>query len=80
MAEFAGKRIVITGGAGGIGVATARAFLDQGAHILLIDVDAARLDEAKAALGGTRIFTAVSDLATPAACAALMQGARPVHA
>ena len=80
MSEFAGQRIVITGGAGGIGVATASAFLAQGAHILLIDLDAQRLAAAKAALGGTRVFTAASDLATPDACVALMQGAKPVHA
>jgi len=80
MTDFAGKRIVITGGAGGIGIATARAFLDQGAHILLVDLDEQRLANAKAAVGGIRVFTAVSDLATPAACAAIMQGAKPVHA
>jgi 3-oxoacyl-[acyl-carrier protein] reductase len=79
-AEFTGRHIVITGGAGGIGVETARTFLAHGAHVLLIDLDEQRLAEAKAALGGTRVFTAVSDLATPAACAALMEGAKPVHA
>ena len=80
MAEFAGKRIVITGGAGGIGIETARAFLTQGAHVLLVDLDEPRLAEAKSALGGIRVFTAVSDLATPDACAAIMEGAKPVHA
>ena len=79
-AEFTGRHVVITGGAGGIGIETARTFLAHGAHILLIDVDAARLDAAKAALGGTRVFTAVSDLATPADCVALMEGAKPVYA
>lgn len=78
--EFAGRRIVITGGAGGIGVATARAFLDQGAHVLLVDPDAARLEDASQALGGTRVFTFASDLATPQACVEIMQNARPVYA
>ncbi len=77
---FAGRRIVITGGAGGIGVATARAFLDHGAHVLLVDPDADRLEAAREALGGTRVFTLVSDLATPEACVAIMQNARPVYA
>jgi 3-oxoacyl-[acyl-carrier protein] reductase len=78
--EFAGRRIVITGGAGGIGTATARAFLDHGAHVLLVDPDAARLDDAKAALGGTRVFTFASDLATPEVCGQIMRDARPVYA
>jgi 3-oxoacyl-[acyl-carrier protein] reductase len=80
MAEFTNKRFVITGGAGGIGVATARTILDHGGHVLLVDLDAERLDQAREALGGTRVFTLVSDLATPSACVAVMQGARPVHA
>lgn len=80
MAEFEGRRIVITGGAGGIGVATARAFLDQGAHVLLVDLEQDRLDAARETLGGTRVFVTASDLATPQACAAIMQGARPVYA
>ena len=37
MAEFAGKRIVITGGAGGIGVETARTMLAHGAHVVLVE-------------------------------------------
>jgi NAD(P)-dependent dehydrogenase (short-subunit alcohol dehydrogenase family) len=80
MAEFAGRRIVITGGAGGIGVATARAFLDHGAHVLLLDPDEHRLSETKAALGGTRVFTAATDLATSAVCDDLLARAKPVYA
>ena len=78
MVEFTGKRVVITGGAGGIGVATAQTFLEHGAHVLLVDLDAERLATAKAALGGTRVFTVVSDLATPAACVEIMENAKPV--
>jgi 3-oxoacyl-[acyl-carrier protein] reductase len=80
MAEFANRRIVITGGAGGIGVATARTFLDHGAHVLLLDRDEQRLDDAKAALGGVRVFAAATDLATPAVCADLLERAKPVYA
>src|SRR5471030_1399343 len=39
MADFVGKRIVITGGAGGIGVETARAFMDLGGHVIIVDID-----------------------------------------
>ncbi len=80
MTNFAGKRIVITGGAGGIGTATARAFLEQGAHVLLVDLDEERLAEVKAMLGHTRVFTLASDLATAAICARIMQNAKPVYA
>lgn len=78
--EFAGRRIVITGGAGGIGVATGRAFLNHGAHVLLVDPDAERLEAARETLGGTRVFTLVSDIATPQACVEIMQNAKPVYA
>ena len=80
MAEFTGKHVVITGGAGGIGVATARTFLEHGAHVLLVDPDTERLTEAREALGDIGLFTLVSDLATPAACVAVMEGAKPVYA
>jgi len=66
---FAGRRIAITGGAGGIGRATARAFLDAGAHVLLIDIDADGLAAARQELGSARLAAWRSDLATPAACA-----------
>ena len=69
MAGFAGWRIVLTGGAGGIGVAAARKFLDGGAHVLLIDRDAAALEAAERTLGTARLTAWRSDLATPAACA-----------
>ncbi len=78
--EFAGRTIVITGGAGGIGVATARTFLDHGADVLLVDLDGPRLVAAQQALGEAHVRTVVSDLATPQACVEIMQGAAPVYA
>ena len=36
-----GKRVVITGGAGGIGSATAKRFVDEGAHVYVFDRDEA---------------------------------------
>jgi 3-oxoacyl-[acyl-carrier protein] reductase len=80
MAEFTNRRIVITGGAGGIGVATARAFLDQGAHVILLDLEEPRLHDARARLGQNRVFIAATDLTTPAACADFLEQAKPVYA
>ncbi|MGC8475738.1 MAG: SDR family NAD(P)-dependent oxidoreductase [Acetobacteraceae bacterium] len=69
MSPFYNQRIAITGGAGGIGRASARLFLDGGAHVLLIDRDAAALEAAERELGAGRLAAWHSDLATPAACA-----------
>ena len=49
--ELAGKVCVITGGAGSIGLATARLFVRQGARVVLADLDAAALRAAVAELG-----------------------------
>lgn len=70
------RLIAITGGAGGIGRATARAFLDGRDAVLLIDPDAAGLASAVSERGaGARVATAASDCQTPEACAALFTSA-----
>lgn len=48
MTATAGKVIVITGGAKGIGEAAALAFARQGASLLLTDLDAAAAEDAAA--------------------------------
>lgn len=81
MVEFAGKRIVITGGAGGIGFETARTFMDNGGHVVMVDRDEAALARAQEALGRVRLATLRSDIDTPAACAAALDAAAgPVFA
>jgi len=81
MADFVGKRIVITGGAGGIGVETARAFMDLGAHVVIVDVDEDRMRQAEATLGKVRLALFRSALDGPAACAAAIEAAgAPVYA
>lgn len=47
-----GKRALITGAAGGIGGATARAFAREGARLALVDLDGAALESLRAELGG----------------------------
>lgn len=49
--EFAGKVALVTGGAGAIGLATAKAFRDRGAEIAIMDLDPAALERAAAELG-----------------------------
>ncbi len=52
-ADLRGKTVIITGGARGIGLASAYAFAAQGAHVALLDTDEAALALAVAALEKT---------------------------
>jgi rhamnose utilization protein RhaD (predicted bifunctional aldolase and dehydrogenase)/NAD(P)-dependent dehydrogenase (short-subunit alcohol dehydrogenase family) len=49
--EFAGKVALVTGGAGAIGLATAKAFKARGAQIAIMDLDPAALERAAGELG-----------------------------
>lgn len=49
--EFSDKTVLVTGGGAGIGLATAQAFLDQGARVAIIEIDARRADHAHTLLG-----------------------------
>jgi len=49
--KLRGKVAVLTGGAGGIGVACARRFLDEGARVVLWDLDEAALEKARRTRG-----------------------------
>jgi 3-oxoacyl-[acyl-carrier protein] reductase len=81
MSVFTGKRIVVTGGAGGIGVETVRAFMQQGGHVIMADIDEAALERAVAVLGRVRLGTIASALDTPAECARVIEAAgAPVYA
>ena len=42
--DLVGRRVVITGGASGIGLATAARFVAEGCRVVVLDHDAARLD------------------------------------
>lgn len=76
--RLAGKRIVITGAAQGIGLAIASACLAEEASVILIDRDGALLAEEAEALGlpGGRLFHAQADIADAAGiAAAIAEGA-----
>ena len=53
-----GERAVITGGASGIGLATARRFVEEGAVVALVDIDDERLEKAASDLGGMQWYHA----------------------
>lgn len=63
---MAGRIALVTGGAGGIGAATAERLLREGAAVMLADIDAVALDAARAALadrhGADRVATTTMDV------------------
>jgi 3-oxoacyl-[acyl-carrier protein] reductase len=67
---LAGKTVLITGAANGIGRATALAFAQEGAHLALIDYDADRLEETATEIrrANVHVYTAIGDLSTAEGC------------
>ncbi len=54
--ELSGKVAIVTGGASGLGRATVELFVEEGANVVIADVDTARGEEAAATLGGAAAF------------------------
>jgi NAD(P)-dependent dehydrogenase (short-subunit alcohol dehydrogenase family) len=66
------KRVLITGGSKGVGLACARAFLAEGARVALVSRSRANLDAARESLGGDT-FTMAADLSDAGAAAQMVQ-------
>jgi NAD(P)-dependent dehydrogenase (short-subunit alcohol dehydrogenase family) len=54
--EFSGRVAIVTGGAGGIGRATAELFVQEGAKVVIADVDGVRGEAVASELGGNTAF------------------------
>ena len=52
MAKLTGKVALVTGGSSGIGLATARRFVEEGATVIITGRQHKRLEEAASAIGG----------------------------
>jgi NAD(P)-dependent dehydrogenase (short-subunit alcohol dehydrogenase family) len=75
MARLAGKVALITGGESGIGLATARLFVSEGARVHLVGLDRGKLDAAVADLGEEHALATVADVTDePAVVRAIAAG------
>lgn len=62
--RYVGKTAVVTGGASGIGEATARRLASEGASVVVLDFDAERAAQVASAIGGRAVTVDVSKAAS----------------
>ncbi|HLI36643.1 MAG TPA: 3-hydroxybutyrate dehydrogenase [Streptosporangiaceae bacterium] len=73
--DLTGRRVLVTGGASGIGAACARRFAAAGAHVVVADLDSGGAQRVASALGGE---ARPVDLADPGFDAAALAGAADI--
>lgn len=73
--DFTGKAVLVTGGASGIGYATAALFLRSGADVVIADINEDGLKAAaeKLAANGGKVFAVPCDSSNPASCTHLVE-------
>ena len=73
MTQLDGKRVLITGGAQGIGLEMALKFAGRGAEVVIADLNETKLEQAKAMVEATGVaaWTFVVDVTNPASIASL---------
>jgi len=75
MNRFNKKTVLVTGAASGIGLAAVRRFLDEGARVVMLDIDDVKLKEAAAGLPQDRVLVQVGDTADKATALAAVKAA-----
>lgn len=73
MKRLEGKIAIITGGAGGIGIATAKLFIEQGARVMLVDLGQNALDAALAQIGSDAASAVTADVSDEVQTQAYLQ-------
>ena len=75
MSRLTGKKILVTGGGSGIGLATARALLAEGAEVAITGRNEKKLAEAVTLCGpGAKVFSHAADLTDPSQVKKLVEG------
>ncbi|MFZ8756028.1 SDR family NAD(P)-dependent oxidoreductase [Microbacterium sp. HMH0099] len=77
--DIAGASALVTGGASGLGLATARRLAEAGAHVVVVDLPSSAGADVAAELGGSFAAADVTDADQIAAAAALAGEAGPLR-
>ena len=62
MAQFKNKNIIITGGSGGIGAETAKQMVEEGANVLIVDIDKDALEKTAGEINSSRLHVFQADV------------------
>ena len=68
--ELAGKVALVTGGARGIGFATARALVARGASVAIVDLEEAATERAAGEIDDTKALAIAADVTDRGPCSA----------